>query len=701
MTQSVPKWFEEPFRVLDLVFTPRLEDYPMEEVVRVCRRMHANVIHFHCQYNMKGGFNEHEMYFKSRLAKKTNRDVLGEFLPLAKKAGIRTVVYLNLHWYTRPFADEHPDWWVVKHDGARLEGLYGDDDASFCINSPWRDWSFTLLEDVCSYPVDGVFFDGPVAFLRREGCYCEHCQRLFRETYGREMPAPDRANRDDYALLREFTVTSMVRYYRDATHVVRTNREGAVVYGNYANVAEPDWAAGRSNRLLIPEMDALLAEGGFMYGRASKAIFKTGASSRLYETQAGSKPSINAVSMAFSPWRWVSLSAPETQVLLSEASVGVNPYYAIFVQGIDMPGVDAAADVYGFLKKNTKYYRKTVSGATVALLQSAQTLNTYGGVDIPWADLGYQKEQRAAEIGNYSRSFYGFYDMLIRSRVAFDIVDEQRLTEGDLGRYTALVLPNAACLSDSQCESLVSFVRAGGKLVADFETSHYDEHGQRRKDFGLAELFGVQSGNAVSDHRRWDYGFVTDPVAPHLGWMQTDYFPAPRRNLTVTPTAGTVQAVFSESVTSNIVASAQRTDNPLLVQNRLGEGICYYFPTMFGEFFEETQAQMYPRILAEIIGRDLPLAVSGAPNLIDVHLRLQPSRKRTMVHLVNLELGPIDEIIPARGLRLEVAVAHPVTSVTALRSGKSIRFRSNGTRVAFTLSELKEFEVLALEAITK
>ena len=49
MTQSVPKWFEEPFRVLDLVFTPRLEDYPMEEVVRVCRRMHANVIHFHCQ----------------------------------------------------------------------------------------------------------------------------------------------------------------------------------------------------------------------------------------------------------------------------------------------------------------------------------------------------------------------------------------------------------------------------------------------------------------------------------------------------------------------------------------------------------------------------------------------------------------------------------------------------------------------------
>jgi len=493
MSKKKQKWINQPLRVLDLVFTPRLDDYPMEEAIKVCKKMHANVIHFHCQYNMRGGFNDDEMYFKSRLSTKDNRDVIGEFLPLAKKAGIRTVVYLNLHWFTKSFVERNPDWRVVLHSGERLDHLYGDNDSSLCINSPFREWSFTLLEDICAYPIDGVFFDGPVFFMRREACYCQHCKALFQETHQREMPAPDQSNREDYALLREFTVSSMVRYYHDAMQVIRSCGSDLVGYGNYANVAEPDWAAGRVNRRLIPEMDALLAEGGFMYGRAGNSVYKTGASSRLYETQAGGKPSINAVSMAFSPWRWISLSASETQVLLSEASTGVNPYYAIFLQGIDMPGIEGAADVYGFLEKHEKYYRRTKSCARVALLQSGQTLNCYSGVDMPWTDLGYQDEQQAQSVGNYSRSFYGFYEMMIRSRIPFDILDEAVLTEDDLSRYEALVLPNAACLSEDQCAKLKAFVHAGGKLVSDFESSHYDETGKRRDNFGLSELFGVNS----------------------------------------------------------------------------------------------------------------------------------------------------------------------------------------------------------------
>ena len=72
----------------------------------------------------------------------------------------------------------------------------------------------------------------------------------------------------------------MVRYYHDAMLVVTESGSDLVGYGNYANVAEPDWAAGRVNRRLIPIMDALLAEGGFNYGRASNAVYITGASSR-------------------------------------------------------------------------------------------------------------------------------------------------------------------------------------------------------------------------------------------------------------------------------------------------------------------------------------------------------------------------------------------------------------------------------------
>src|SRR5262249_57330144 len=53
------------------------------------------------------------------------------------------------------------------------------------------------------------------------------------------------------------------------------------------------------------------------------------------------------------------------------------------------------------------------------------------------------------------------------------------------------ILPNTAALSDRQCRQLREFVSHGGSLIGTYETSLYDEWGVKRKDFGLADLFGV------------------------------------------------------------------------------------------------------------------------------------------------------------------------------------------------------------------
>ena len=97
------------------------------------------------------------------------------------------------------------------------------------------------------------------------------------------------------------------------------------------------------------------------------------------------------------------------------------------------------------------------------------------------------------------------YHALVEARVPFDLVHEAFLTPETLDRYALVVLANAAALSDAQCEALRAYVGRGGGLLATFESSRYDEHGRRRPDFGLGDLFGVRDAGGVDGPMKNSY----------------------------------------------------------------------------------------------------------------------------------------------------------------------------------------------------
>jgi beta-galactosidase GanA len=51
-------------------------------------------------------------------------------------------------------------------------------------------------------------------------------------------------------------------------------------------------------------------------------------------------------------------------------------------------------------------------------------------------------------------SIEGMYAVLTEARIPFDFIHEEDLSEQRLSRYTALILPNVALLSDAQCHVL-------------------------------------------------------------------------------------------------------------------------------------------------------------------------------------------------------------------------------------------------------
>ncbi len=133
-------------------------------------------------------------------------------------------------------------------------------------------------------------------------------------------------------------------------------------------------------------------------------------------------------------------------------------------------------DIYLWTEKNQRYLEGRKPLARVALVYSQQTAWYYGD------------ERAETKVENYS---LGWYQALIESRIPFEMVHDQLLDTAHLASYKTLILPNIAALSDAQCDQLRAFVAHGGSLVATHETSLYDEQGRRRKNFALADLFGV------------------------------------------------------------------------------------------------------------------------------------------------------------------------------------------------------------------
>jgi hypothetical protein len=700
MTVQPSHWWGEPLRILDYVNAAELDTADFRAYVALCRRLHVNAVHFHAMDCMHGGVDENAFYFRCRHAKRQNRDVLAEALPLLHAAGIRVIVYTDGHWFPKAFGDQHPDWWVIKADGSRVENLYGTNDLTFCLNSPWRVWSHDIVADLCAYDIDGVLFDGPVVFTGRGGCYCAACRSKFRALYGRELSTWDRKkDPENWRLFADFAQRSVQDYYREAYALAKGLRPEAMVYLNGCNEFEAGWYCGRQNRPLMPYQDMLAAEGGFHYSRLLKNKWHTPMAAKLYVTQAGGKPAVNAVSSAFGPWRAHTLSAPEMRVLLAEASTGVNPYMAFFSPAGLSPGVLAAGEVLGFLEQHERYYRQTRSLANVALVYGSQTVDFYrGGADVPRIDLSGIAAQSTEELTAFNRSFAGYFDLLVRTRVPFDVIDEQVLTDSDLSRYALLVLPNCACLSDRQCDALADYVRRGGRIVAEFETAHYDEAGMRRAGFGVGDLFGVASAGEVFGPRAQDFAHALDPTSPHLAELEQALFPAPRYTLKVTGCGGTTLVALGKPLASNIVSDYPVSDEPLLVRHAVGRGVSFYFTGLVGDHYGECELQPYLRLLRGILRQEVrsPVEVTGAPHLLHVNLRAN-AQGDTLLHLVNYEIGPVDSVIPAADLRIALRTGGPVQSVRALRLERELPFTAADGGVAFTLPRLEEYEVVAIE----
>jgi hypothetical protein len=265
--------------------------------------------------------------------------------------------------------------------------------------------------------------------------------------------------------------------------------------------------------------------------------------------------------------------------------------------------------------------------------------------------------------------YTGFMHALVRARIPYVPVHADDL---DRARgLKVLILPNVGALSAAQATAVRRFVQAGGSLVATGATSVYDEWGDPRPDFALADLFACHlvgtvprleepAGHArasIHTYLRLSPELRARVDGPHVpdeppavgerhavleAFDETDILPF---GGTLTPLTVDASAVvpltfvpaFPTYPPETAWMREPRTEIPGLVLSQHGRARVAYMPADLDRRYASEHLPDHAQLLANVVrwaaDQELPLSVEGT-GLIDCHLYEQPGRM--ILHLVNL-----------------------------------------------------------------
>jgi hypothetical protein len=357
--------------------------------------------------------------------------------------------------------------------------------------------------------------------------------------------------------------------------------------------------------------------------------------------------------------------------------------------------------IYDWHFTHERYLRNEAPVARVAMLFSEQTETYHTGV---------------AEGDRVNDHYFGMYHALVEGRVPFELVHEAFLTPDRLDRFKLLILADAAALSDAQCEAIRAYVARGGSVLATFASSLYDETGQRRADFGLADLFGVSFAGRIDGPMQNSYlSLDADPSTrafhPVLAGLEDagrivngvfrvqvtprQAFPSP---ITLVPT-------YPDLPMEDVYPRVPRTDTREIYLRDLGASRVVYIPWDIDRTFWDVLSIDHGRLLRNAIAwaanEPSPAQVDG-PGLLEVTVWRQ--RASMTVHLVNLTnpmmmKGPLREIVPIGPQRVRIRLPADTRArrVHLLTAGASLPVQETNGVLTLTVPSIDVHEVIAID----
>ena len=631
-------------------------------------------------------------------------DPFGELVAGCRKLGMVVIARTDPHATYDDAAKAHPEWIAVTAEGAPRRHWASPEMWVTCGLGPYNFEFMTAVkrEIMSGYRVDGIFIN------RWDGsgmCYCEDCRRNFKETSGFDLPranSPQDPARRAYILWQQQRLFELWQLWD--REVRKLNADSCVI---------PNTGGGATSSLDMRKIGelapTLMADRQARRGVA--APWANGKNGKEYRATMGRKPIVGIFSVGVEePYRWKDSVQSEAEIRLWAAdgvANGLRPWFTKF-SGVlhDERWLKPVEELYRRYAGWEKYLRNETPLARVGLVYSQQTA---------WF-VGRKTEDHTL----------GWYQALIEARVPFEMVHDRLLDPAHVGQFKTLILPDVVALSDAQCRQLRDFVASGGSLIATHETSLGDEWGVRRKNFGLAELFGVDFGGRVDSrmqnaYLRLEHGAARHPLlrgledAPRIihGVSRVEVVPReqfPLAPLTLIPSypdlpMEKVYPRVAKTDVAQVFLRELRAPLPVPQGGPSSSGRVVYFPWDIDRTFWEVLSVDHGKLLRNAVEwatNQEPMVTVSGPGVLDVtHWRQKSS---LTVHLVNLTnpmmmKGPIRELIPVgpQQVRVRLPDATKVRRVRLLAANTTPRAYRSGQHLALTVPAILDHEVVAID----
>jgi hypothetical protein len=628
-----------------------------------------------------------------------DRDLYGELAKTAHDDGLVVIARMDSNRTGEDFFKAHPDWFARDAAGKP----YRADDAApkyvTCVNGPYYDEYLPgVLTEIIDRSHPEGFADNSWSGLTRDSiCYCENCARKFRDKAGSALPVKHDWNDPVYRSWIDWN-------YARRSEIWEINNRATKAAGG----ADCLWFGMNSGS--VSSQSRSFRDCKFIFGRAEMVFLDhqaRGASG--FEENADCGKLVHSLlgwdklapeSMAMyqsgrNNFRLASKPAVEARMWMIEGFAGgIQPWWHhIGAWHEDKRMYATAEPEMKWYAANEKYLIDRRPQATVGVVWSQRNTDFYG-------------RDRAAELAD--APYRGFTGALMKARIPYVPVHVDNI-ERDGAELRVLVLPDIAVLSEAQCGAIRKFVGNGGALIATGVSSLYNEAGEARSDFGLADLFGAHFAGSAAELKaaamanQHTYLRITPELRARVGDASiegTEILPFGGSLLPLRVDAGaevplTFIPAFPVFPPETSWMRTPKTDIPGLVL----KGRVAYLPADIDRRYARDPLPDYANLLAHLVRQasngSLPLEVKGA-GLIDCNLYTQPGR--LIAHLVNLSaMGrmPADELIPVGPL--QVSVRCKARSVKLLVAGRNLTPAVSQGWAKVTLPSVLDHEVLVLE----